>query len=85
MDNADHKASDMSKTFWGFRSESGFPPARPLAGSMANGSNRRQPEAGAAAYRRFFADCDRREAEGAEPDWKEHKRLLTGGVKHRWI
>jgi hypothetical protein len=38
----------------------------------------------AAWLKRFFAACDRREKAGAEPDWEQYKRLLTGNGGKRW-
>jgi hypothetical protein len=35
----------------------------------------------AAALRDFFRACDRREGDGHEPDWDEHKAVL--GVSYR--
>lgn len=32
----------------------------------------------ASDLRRFFAECDAREGEDAEPEWEEHKRVIEG-------
>jgi len=37
--------------------------------------------ADAAALRDFFRACDRREGDGAEPDWEEHKTVLGGSYR----
>jgi hypothetical protein len=35
----------------------------------------------ASALRDFFRACDRREGEGVEPDWDEHKAVLAGSYR----
>lgn len=32
----------------------------------------------ASDLQRFFAECDAREGEDAEPEWEEHKRVIQG-------
>ena len=34
-----------------------------------------------AALRDFFRACDRREGDGAEPDWEEHKAVLAASYR----
>lgn len=34
-----------------------------------------------AALRDFFKACDRREGDGAEPDWDEHKAVLAASYR----
>lgn len=34
-----------------------------------------------AALRDFFKACDRRETAASEPDWDEHKKVLTGSYR----
>lgn len=46
---------------------------------VADGQRRLLEDAG--ALRDFFKACDRREGDGAEPDWEEHKAVLGGSYR----
>lgn len=35
----------------------------------------------AAQVRDFFAECDRRETEGREPDWHEHRQVIEESIR----
>jgi hypothetical protein len=54
------------------------------AGKVNKNALKLDGSAKVAWLKEFFKACDLREGEGAEPEWEDHKRLLTGRGARRW-